>query len=654
MKILVDFTAFDSTRYNVSKDVKISGITSIKGIDDTLPNYSRLINGGYMYLRYYGQNNYPSVMTFDSADSGLGNYNSNVFLSTYVLVGQDHLYTEIVCDHIEFSDDDTKQFFINNHVVILNTPLTLYRLNCKRNKVNKIVGSDLVNVGTLYGDFKNVVAVKNPVIDVENFNLEETFNYVYIFSLKRYYFVQSVDLVSKDITRLSLSEDVLKSHASLIKLQSGLVTRSEEKGNQLKIVDERYPLESVKTIEYITPVHTEQANNLENITLDTTFGVRLEEQTEHIIALSIVGYYIRAYQIDAPDGTLLPDLSATASPKEMLFFLSYYQFSRYLVALEEKSNFASYLNSAILLPFTPNNAYNNSDGNAYDTNADLYVGGGNYLCDDSKFHTAEEMHDLHVEPITTHKTLLMGSPYLILADIYFPAFDKWYEREPYTVYELYIPFVGWVKVDSEQLRSSRILIYYTMDYTTGNGTMFIYNKTQQTLIYSTSCQIGIKLSSLTTNAQELAKERQSIELNTLIGLLASGLSVVAGIVTENPIAVAGGVLSAGKTISSAVNRERMMIERGQITYGSGESGFHGLLNVELRKTYYKPVLSSSNESNVFNKQQGRPYNNYVAFNTLADGYYIEVGELQFDPMGYDIYNEEINEIVTLLQNGVIL
>ena len=113
-------------------------------------------------------------------------------------------------------------------------------------------------------------------------------------------------------------------------------------------------------------------------------------------------------------------------------------------------------------------------------------------------------------------------------------------------------------------------------------------------------------------------------------------------------------MSAGKTISSAVNRERMQFERGQITYGSGESGFHGLLDVQLRKTYYKPILSSTDETNIYNKEQGKPYNNYVALSTLTNGYYIEIGDIQFDAKGYDIYNEEINEIVTLLQNGVIL
>lgn len=527
------------------------------------------------------------------------------------------------------------------------TPLELYRLNCKRNKINKKFSTnDLINVGIIYGDFNNVVALKNPVIDVEGFNITETYNYVYIVSLNRFYFVNSVDLVTDKTTRISLSEDVLKSHATLIKLQSALVTRSEEKGYQYTIVDDRYPLESVKTVEYITPTHTASGTNLENITIDTQIPSNISDQKRNFIVAVLPPPREDFTDVDAPTGTLLPTISWSASPSATLYLCKLHELREYLNGLYWQGEYVTYLNSIILLPFDLSNAYDQT----YTTN--FNVGGNGVVCDDGEIHDGTIPSGVHVlqVPRVTYRT----SPYLILADIEFPSAPHWYDREPYTVYEMYIPFVGWIQLDIENVRSCRLLVYYTLDYSTGNATVYVYNVTRQQVIYTTSCQLGSKLSVSSTNNSDLARERENIELNSLMSALTSGVSILGGAVTESPKMFVGGLVSAGKGIASQVNAERMLVQRGHVTYGSGESGYHGIMDVQLRKTYYKPVLSSSNETNIYNKQQGKPYNNYVAFGTLADGYYIEVGDIQFDPKGYDIYNEEINEIVTLLQNGVIL
>lgn len=642
MKTIINLATFESITHDTTEIyVTLDNFTKYSGINViALKNYYVALDDIVKIVLTIRTNGNHDLLIYETGGA---------FIQTSLATFKGYCYSNI----LEFNDAtityrNTESTTILSPIVYETekTPLVLYRLKTKRNKVNKVVGTDIIYVGTIYGAFNNVVALRSPVIDVEGFNITETYNYVYVVSLNRFYFVNNIDLVTDKTTRISLSEDVLKSHRDLILLQKGLVTRSEEKGNQLKIVDDRFPLESVKTVEYITPTHTASGTNLENITIDTQIPSNISDQKRNFIVAVLPPPREDFTDVDAPTGTLLPTISWSASPCATLYLCKLHELREYLNGLYWQSEYVTYLNSIILLPFDLSSAYDQT----YITN--FNVGGNGVVCDDGEIRDGTIPSGVSVlqVPRVTYRT----SPYLILADIEFPSAQNWYEREPYTVYEMYIPFVGWIQLDIENVRSCRLLVYYTLDYSTGNATVYVYNATRQQVIYTTSCQLGSKLSVSSTNNSDLARERENIELNSLMSALTSGISVLGGAVTESPKMIVGGLVSAGKGIASQVNAERMLVQRGHVTYGSGESGYHGIMDVQLRKTYYKPVLSSSNETNIYNKQQGKPYNNYVAFSTLADGYYIEVGDIQFNANGYDIYNEEINEIVTLLQNGVIL
>ena len=57
------------------------------------------------------------------------------------------------------------------------------------------------------------------------------------------------------------------------------------------------------------------------------------------------------------------------------------------------------------------------------------------------------------------------------------------------------------------------------------------------------------------------------------------------------------------------------------------------------------------DENVYKHMQGYPANIYGTLSSFSG--YVEVGEIHFDPMNADIYQDEITEIVELLQKGVI-
>ena len=176
--------------------------------------------------------------------------------------------------------------------------------------------------------------------------------------------------------------------------------------------------------------------------------------------------------------------------------------------------------------------------------------------------------------------------------------------------------------------------------------------TDKKLIYSSNCQFGIKMPISTSNALEIERQKEASQLNLLMGMMTSVLSIGVGVASENPVAIAGGVLSAGKTIASFVNTNKQLFERAQTNFGTGEGLFHMPLsgNIVYRKTYNK--LISINEA-TFKHLEGIPYNHYVYDMTSLSGY-VEVGDIHFDPKGENIYNAEIDEIVALLKSGVII
>lgn len=155
----------------------------------------------------------------------------------YALTKDDNGDT-VIEDHIvEFTGDvDIENssdllYLIKNGIIGIkgftyNQLLFTYRLNVKRNVVNK--QPSLILVGIIGGTFRNGVNIKNPVISLENFNITGTFNYVYVYALNRYYYVDSVELTTKNITTLALSEDVLMSHKDLILSQNAFISRSAD------------------------------------------------------------------------------------------------------------------------------------------------------------------------------------------------------------------------------------------------------------------------------------------------------------------------------------------------------------------------------------------------------------------------------------------
>lgn len=111
------------------------------------------------------------------------------------------------------------------------TSLILY----KQNDENDVLEKNLTFVGLIQGKFNHSISVKN--VNIDYYSFQDNFNYVFIPKLKRYYYVDSIEIISNDYTRLHLKEDVLMSWKDLIKNQTAYVNRNEN--GSLNIEDSR-------------------------------------------------------------------------------------------------------------------------------------------------------------------------------------------------------------------------------------------------------------------------------------------------------------------------------------------------------------------------------------------------------------------------------
>lgn len=566
-----------------------------------------------------------------------------------VSLSENELYIIFTCEIANSSYNKLMEFIQKGIIEISQNGFTTI-FAYKQNSENNVLSKNLTFVNAIDGKFNQVVGLKNIDIDVKDYARD--YNYIYIPIFNRYYYVDSIEFISADFTRLHLKEDVLMSWKDLIKQQDAFITRMQYSRNR-KLVDNRFPVEDTLKVEYVFPTPTTQSSKV-----NTSLSTNIANDGWKILVSSISSAGHDSLQTPAPSGTTLPTLTGLMAKCERIGFLSLEQLEALIDACLDDDNITTFINAVLLLPFNPYYVYNSYGGNAWLAGAPIQAS-NKYLCTDGKFHTIEEIQQQSYIIVQASQSYLGASPYFIVQDFTLPetrennATLSYLEYEPYTTIELYVAFVGWVKLNNSEVLGKRLLVYYTIDYKTGMGTAYIYNYTDDKLIYSTNCQFGIKLDLTTTNTTEITRQKQANELNMILGLMTSALSIGVGVATENPVAVAGGILGAGKTIASAVNSNKMLFERAQTSFGTSEGVFHSPISYAgyLRYSYHDTIIADNNS--IYAKTQGYPANVYRSLSTIPSGY-IEVGEIHFEPKDNVIYQDEISEIVELLKNGVII
>lgn len=199
------------------------------------------------------------------------------------------------------------------------------------------------------------------------------------------------------------------------------------------------------------------------------------------------------------------------------------------------------------------------------------------------------------------------------------------DYSPYTSVEAYLPFIGMVKLKTEDIIGSKVTIKYTADVLTGAILCKIFvtksGTEQQLYAYSGNCSVQIPLT---------GADRTRLISGAVTGALAG--SVVGGVAG----AVVGG-LAKGYMSGSSIERS------GSFTSNSGAMGVKTPYIIISRKYGYDALD--------YNKFYGFPSNKTITLSSCNG--FTKVKETHVENVARATDKEKI-EIENLLKNGVIV
>lgn len=157
------------------------------------------------------------------------------------------IYVPFAPSNYDYLDTANDKHFYVKKIVEGSSEITLYKNSAEPNRVDKT--EYLEFVGTISGVTREETSVITLSLNIEYDGLID-FNYIYIPTFNRYYFVTDITLVNYNFYEVSLSVDVLMTYKDAIYECKAFIDRNEFSYNKL-IVDDNVPLQQGQNIEQI-------------------------------------------------------------------------------------------------------------------------------------------------------------------------------------------------------------------------------------------------------------------------------------------------------------------------------------------------------------------------------------------------------------------
>lgn len=509
--------------------------------------------------------------------------------------------------------------------------ITLYKNTAENNRIDKT--EYLTKVIDLQGYLREETNIINPSIIIE-YAGEINFNYVYISTFNRYYFVNSISSVRSNLWRIELSVDVLMTYKSTILNYNCYVSRNENEYNEY-IEDTYLPLQYEKAVE-ITDLYDDTSNGkvflkgdysivCTTIYTGTKYSVKEEEKATVFRDL---------------DGNrlMVSNISLGASNYRCSGIIQNNILS-ILDSLVEKTikddKLASYIISLIAFPVSGSNL---TSGQQKDAESLL-------LKDDNTSITTA-LGDVW------YPASGVLSPFKAIDFSVLPKYNNFLDYEPYTTYEIYLPFYGRLKLNSYQVVNQHLIVTYVPQVDSEQCSIIIakgdiINGCTE-VIAEVTCQLGIQIPINSTNLGQINREKGSNILNSVVGSLSGVAMAGVGVATGNPLmAVAGGATLVG-SVTSGISKDMTMQPSAQSKTGSSYDGALGDRIFKLRITYPRIAVDDLPQ---YAKFIGRPLQKNVLLSSLTG--YTVVGGVHIENLGTATDNEK-TDIERQLRKGVII
>lgn len=206
-------------------------------------------------------------------------------------------------------------------------------------------------------------------------------------------------------------------------------------------------------------------------------------------------------------------------------------------------------------------------------------------------------------------------------------YPKWLNFEPYSTYQIYLPFVGFQNISSEVAFNVR-KVKYTMDYLSGDVSATLMGDKDNALsVYNGNCAISIPVTG-----------------DNYGRLYAQAIGAVGGVIA-NP-GSAGNLLQVSGSVLSALDGAGSVNMGGNLT---GNKGFLAPGNVFIVR-HYTETYGDIKEVQNLSKVGGLIYGQARSLGDEGDGNFVKASAVYLDDIGGT--EEEKNEIVSLLMEGV--
>lgn len=217
-------------------------------------------------------------------------------------------------------------------------------------------------------------------------------------------------------------------------------------------------------------------------------------------------------------------------------------------------------------------------------------------------------------------------------------FNNFLDYAPYTKLELYLPYIGFIPLDTNEVMGKTLTINYAVDLLTGLCTAFVAVSGPYRLLITADGQMGIDVPIGGSNAAEIAKNNLITGINTGAGLLSSAVSAA---VTGNAMGAVSTLASAGV---NAINANQVHVSKGSI--GNGTTALYAPQQPFVTISRPVPRIPVSYE-----EHYGRPSGLTKQLSALSG--YTEVDRVHVEGLAIAT-EDEITEVERLLKSGVIL
>ena len=292
---------------------------------------------------------------------------------------------------------------------------------------------------------------------------------------------------------------------------------------------------------------------------------------------------------------------------------------------------SSYITRALFIPFDLTKMYNTSQ---MGTGTFIRIGKKEDL--DASTYSYDAQHRVY----STNGIKLTLNNFKWFTVNVSRRFNNYLDFNPYTKIFLQIPYFGLIEINPIDAYKGTITVYLMVDIRTGNATIYINNKDDVTIEQKT-VKAGMDISIGKTNAEDISRNNilHAISLISDIGI------TVAGGVSGNPIVAGTGISLLTKNVTETINNN---VSKLTSITGGGESRDKHVQDGEI----YLITETVQDVSYPDSSLKGKPTKDNKDLGELTG--YTEIGKINFNPNGEDIYDDEINEIVDLLRSCVIL